>query len=204
MPFKRHKKGVKTMSKKYLKGFANLGYIPVADNTDEKYAVTADGKQKLASAVSCAPTDNRKDFSIAADDGIWDEGSDWTDTTLEIVLVEAELKLIAYLTGAAYTDETTAIEEGALDSAPEVALTFSALRADGGYRLYRYYAAKCTNVKITHNTKGSNNNNDQYTLTIKATPRKFDKHIRGTIDVAKGTALTWLDTIPSMPTTTGA
>lgn len=188
------------MGKKYLKGFANLGFMLIEENTSDKYSTKTSTKERLESAVSCSPTDNRTDFNIPADDGIWDEGSDWTDTTNEITVVESELEKIATLTGAEIAEDKQSIEEGALDVAPEVALTFSALRADGGYRLYRYYSCKCTNIKITHNTKGSNNNNDQYVLTFKCSPRKYDKKIRGTKDIAKGESLAWLDSIPSMPT----
>lgn len=183
--------------KKYLKGFANFGFTRITENTDESY--TAETRSKLVSAVSCTPTDNRTEFSIPADDGIWDEGSDWTDTTLEVAFVEAELKLMAEMTGADFSETDSELSESSLDVAPEIAITFSALRADGGYRLFRYYACKCTNIKITHNTKGSNNNNDQYTVTFKATPRKCDKKIRSTKDINKGELLTWLDTIPSFP-----
>ena len=42
------------------------------------------------------------------------------------------------------TDE---LEESTFDVPPEFALTFSALRADGGYRLYRYYVAKCSRLQ---------------------------------------------------------
>ena len=48
-------------------------------------------------------------------------------------------------------------------------------------------------------TRGQSNDAQTYELTFEASPRKIDGMVRGTKDVAKGTALTWLDTIPAMP-----
>lgn len=189
------------MGKKYLKGFANFGYALISTNTTSAYK--AGTIKKMEGAKSCTPTDNRSEFSINADDGVWDSGSEWTDTTNEITVVEADLATIAELTGAEIDEETNEIEESTLDNAPEVALTYSALRADGGYRLYRYYSARCTSVKVSHTTKGDSNDAQTYALTFKCSPRKIDKKIRGTKDIDNGDALTWLDTIPSLPVVGG-
>ena len=74
--------------KKYLKGFANLGFFGITTNTSAAYVCEAE-RTPLTGASSCAPTDNKTDFSIPADDAVWDSGSDWTDTTLVITVVEA-------------------------------------------------------------------------------------------------------------------
>ena len=42
------------MGKKYLKGFANLGIIPVATNTATAYSATGE-KKSLVGARTCAP-----------------------------------------------------------------------------------------------------------------------------------------------------
>lgn len=135
--------------KKYLKGFANLGFFEVLTNTLSAYACGTD-RATLIGASSCSPTDNKTDFSIPADDGIYDSGSDWTDTTLVITVLEADLANLAQLIGAEFDTE---LKEGTFDEPNEVALTFSALRRDGGYRLYRYFCCKCTGYKVTHNTR---------------------------------------------------
>lgn len=188
------------MSKKYLKGFSKLGYIPVTANTDAAYTATGE-RVVLAGAQSCSPTDNKTDFSIPADDVVYDSGSEWTSTTLTITVAEMSLSDLGDLGGADFTEADELLEEGAFDAPPENALTFAALRADGGYRLYRYYAAKCTGYKVTHNTKGQSNDAQTYELTFEATPRKIDGKIRGTTDTAQGDALTWLETVPSLPKT---
>ena len=186
------------MGKKYLKGFANLGIIPVATNTATAYSATGE-KKSLVGARTCAPTDNRTEFSIPGDDGVYDSGAEWTDTTLVVTVNEMELSLLAALGGVDMEELTDELEESTFDVPPEFALTFSALRADGGYRLYRYYVSKCSGYKITHSTRGENNEAQTYELTFKCSPRACDGKIRGTKDVDKGTASTWLDTIPAFP-----
>lgn len=174
--------------KKYLKGFANLGFFVVLANTVQAYSCSTD-RTKLLGAKSCSPTDNRTEFSINADDSVYDSGSDWTDTTLVITVLESELSILSQLTGAEFD---TSLQEGVFDEPNEVALTFSALRRDGGYRLYRYYSCKLMSYKVSHTTKGDNNDAQSYELTFKATPRAIDGIIRDTKDVDKGAALTWI------------
>lgn len=191
------------MGKKYLKGFADLGFIPVTKNDASGYTATGERKM-LPGTRTCAPTDNRSDYSIPGDDGIYDSGSEWADTTLVVTVNEMGLDLLATLGGVDVGSVTDELEEGAFDVPPVVALTFSALRGDGGYRLYRYYAAKCTGYKISHATRGENNEAQTYELTFKCSPRVYDNKIRGTKDIAKGAAKTWLDTIPALPDTPSA
>lgn len=188
------------MSKKYLKGFANLGFFKVSEDTQDAYK-TETSRTKIPSARSCAPTDNRSDYNIPGDDGVWDGGSTWTDTTNEITINEIELETLAGMIGATINEDGS-IDESSLDNAPNLAINYSALRADGGYRLYCYYCCKVTNVKVSHTTKSSDNTDAQtYTLTFKCVPRKCDGKIRRTIDVEKGKKLTWLESVDSYPTT---
>lgn len=180
------------MAKKYLIGFANLGYRPVTKNDSDGYTVDDDKYTAIPGAQSCSPNDNRTDYTIPADDGIWDSGSEWNYTDLDITVAESELKVMAALVGADYNEETFVEDEGTFDDAPEVALSFSALRSDRGYRLYRYWAARCTGYSVTHNTKGQNTDAQAYTFHFRCTPRKDNGKIRATKDIAKGEALTWI------------
>ena len=188
------------MGKKYLKGFANLGFIPVTKNDASGYTATGERKLLLG-ARSASPTDNRNEYSIPGDDGIYDSGSEWSDTSLVITVNEMGLDLLAALGGVTVGDVADELEEGVFDMPADVALAFSVLRGDGGYRLYRYYAAKCTSYKVSHTTKGENNDAQTYELTFKCSPRACDGKVRGTKDVAAGAALTWLDTVPAVPAT---
>lgn len=186
------------MAKKYLKGFSNFGVIPVTKNSEAAYTAAGD-RSVLLGARSCAPTDNKESYSIPGDDGVYDSGSDWKSSTLVVTVNEMTLEQLALIGGVETGETVDELEEGIFDNPPELALTFSALRGDFGYRLYRYYAAKCTGYKVTHTSKGENNDAQSYELTFEASPRKIDGKIRGTKDVAQGDKLTWLDTIPSMP-----
>ena len=174
--------------KKYLKGFANLGFFEVLTNTTSAYTCGTD-RTDVVGAASCAPTDNKTDYTIYADDGIYDSGSEWTDTTLVISVQEMELETLGKMIGAEFDTE---LKEGVFDETNEVALTFSALRKDGGYRLYRYFSCKCTGYKVTHNTKGANTESQTYELTFKCSPRKMDNLVRTTKDVDKGAPLTYI------------
>lgn len=153
----------------------------------------------MPGGVSCSPNDNREEYSIPADDGIWDSGTDWKYTDLEVVFTETELETLSAMTGADFDDETDEMSEGVFDDAPEIALSFSALRRDGGYRLYRYYSAKCMGYSVSHTTKGQNNDAQSYTLRFRCTERKTDGKIRETKDIAKGTALTWITSFAAQP-----
>lgn len=177
---------------KYLKGFSNFGVRPVTQNTGESYAVDDTKYMDIPGGQSCSPNDNKTDYSIPADDVVWDSGSEWNYTDLEVTFVETELSAIADVIGVELEDDE--MEEGVFDEAPERALSFSALRRDGGYRLFRYYAARCLGYKVSHTTKGQNNDAQAYTFTFRCYPRKCDGKIRNTKDVAKGDTLSWIKT----------
>ncbi len=179
-------------NRKYLKGFANLGFLPVTADTAGAYTA-GNTYTAVPGAISCASNNNKEDFEIKADDGIWDSGSEWDSSELTIVIAETELALYAALTGSTYSNNV--LEESTLDEAPLIALTFSALQADGGYRLFRYYCCRCTDAKVSHTTKGQNKDAQTYEFTFKVMPRKLDQNIRGVKDVAKGSSLSWLKSI---------
>lgn len=181
-----------------LKGFANLGAFPTITDTLTEYSASGT-KLIFIGASSCSVTDNRTDFSIPGDDGVYDSGAEWTDSTLAPVVHEVDLTTLAALSGATLDEAKTALEEGTFDIPSPIALVFSALRRDGGYRLYRYYVCKLQSYAVSHATKGTSSDGQPYTLTLKCLPRKIDGLVRGTCDIANGAALTWLDAIPTVP-----
>lgn len=187
------------MAKKYLKGFSKFGIFPIETDTDTAYEVGE--HTAVPGAVSCAPTDNKTTFAIDADDGVWDSGSTWDISTVVINVVEAELAAISELTGAEFDASKKVMEETTVDAANPIAMTYAALRADGGYRMYRWYSAKLTSYKITHNTKKSEGAPEaqNYELTFTCYGRKCDNKIRGTADTDETTTITWLETIPAFP-----
>ena len=186
--------------KKALIGFSNLGVID--DVTDEFDEYSAAGeKTSLVGAYSCSPTDNKPEYTIPADDGNYDEGAEWEDTDIDIDVREMELKNLAKMSGAEFDTTEDLQEEGTFDDPVPLALTFASLRRDQGYRLFRYYVCKLMSYSVSHQTKGESADVQNYTLHIKCLPRKVDNKIRGTKDIAKGAALTWLNTIPGVTKT---
>lgn len=192
------------MPKYGLKGFANLGFFPVTKNDAEGYTVGA--RVPLIGARSCTTEDTRNEYKIPGDDGIYAQGSDYESTTLTIGVNEMQLKDLAALTGADFETVPNEMAESELDSAPEVALTFSALTIDGGYRMYRYYNAKLIKYKADLKAKlDTGNEVNQYELTFVCVARKAkavgekNPMIRVHHDAADASGLTWLNTIPAVP-----
>jgi phi13 family phage major tail protein len=176
-----------------LKGFSNLKYFPHTTNTLASYVVAATGI-RLVGTRSCSPVDNKASFKIPGDDGYYKTGSDWTDTTLSIVVNEMELANIAALAGATFADGV--LSEFETDQAPHVALSFSALLSNGGYRLYQYFDAQLQSVKADHKAVKENTNDvNTYALEFLCVGRQLDRRVRAIKDVAEGAAITWLDTI---------
>ncbi len=184
---------------KGLKGFAHLGIFPTIVDTVAAYSA-AGTKLDFTGASSCSVNDNKEDFEIPGDDGIYDSGSEWKTTTLTPIVHEVDLATLAALAGCDIDTAKTAIEEGTFDIPNMVATTFTALRRDGGYRCYRYYCCKLKSYSVSHATKGTSNDGQPYTLTFECMPRKIDGKIRGTSDVSDlASALAWIATIPELP-----
>ncbi len=179
--------------RKYLRGFSNFGMLPVTQNNSSGYAVDNENYLAVPGGQSCSKTDNKTEYSIPADDMIWDSGSELDSTDLDVTVAETELETMATMLGIELS-EGDVLEEGTFDAPPEMALTFSGLRKDGGYRLFRYYSAKCTGYDVSHTTKGQSTDAQSYTFHFKCLPRKSDGKIRATKDVAKGDNLNWIKT----------
>lgn len=182
-----------------LKGFAGVGIFPDVSDTETEYSAAGE-RISFVGASSGTFTDNREEYEIPGDDGIYDSGSDWTSTDVDVTIHEIDLAALAKLVGCDINEAKKAIEEGTLDIAETVCLVYRALRRDGGYRCYRYYNCKLTKYSVSHNTKSSSNNDGQpYTLTFKCIPRAVDGKIRGTADVANlAEANTWLASVPTV------
>ena len=90
-----------------------------------------------------------------------------------------------------------------IDNAPEFACTYRGLLADGTYRMWRQYKCKVTKIKMDLETKGSSKDG---AIEIEGMfmSRTCDSRLFTMKDTETGNAdLTWLDTIPSVPTVTG-
>lgn len=188
--------------KKGLIGFANLGYFPITADDGKNY--TPGEKKRLIGARACSVEDSRQEYNIPGDDGTYAQGSNYESTTLTINVNEMDLENLAELSGAALSSGKE-LTDTPLDNAPQVALVFSALMLEGGYRMYMYYNAKLTNIKADLKAKlDTGNEVNQYQLTFRCSERKtLAKNeskfaVRAIKDAEDAAGLTWLDTIPAI------
>lgn len=178
---------------KALKGFADLKYFTITTNTAASYVPAANGTA-LIGARSCSGGDTRKDYKIPGDNGIYRQGSDYESTSLKINVNEMELADLGIMLGATFAD--TVLSETELDAAPELALSFSALDIDYGYRLFQYFNCKLTSYKVDIKAKlDTGTDVNQYELNFICIGRLLDGLVRATKHVAINEAITWLDTI---------
>ena len=181
-----------------LKGFSAVAVFPNVEDTEVKYSAAGEAL-KFIGASEGNFTDNREEFTIPGDDGVYDSGSEWTYTDVEVTVHEIDLAVLAQLAGCSKDEVKTTIEEGVFDIPTTVALVYRALRRDGGYRCYRYYNAKLLKYSVEHKTKGSSSDGQPYKLAFRCTPRAIDGKIRGTEDVKDAAAsATWLASIPTV------
>lgn len=192
------------MPKKGLKGFANLRFFPIT--ADSGTAYTPGAGTLLIGARQCTVEDARNEYKIPGDDGIYAQGSDYESTTLTINVNELDLAHISAMAGADFEETPGELKESELDQAPQLALSFSALMIDGGFRMYQYLNAKLINYKADLRAKlDTGNEVNQYQLTFLCSARKTlatgetKPIIRITRDAEDATGLTWLQTIAAVP-----
>lgn len=185
------------MGKQYIKGFSGLRYWPVDKNDETGY--TTGEMTAIPGAQSATMERQAEDYSILADDQIWDSGADFTGETMEITVIELGLSLMAALDGADYDEETKVYSWGPGKAAPEIALGFRALKADGTYRMVKYYSCTVTSIAAEYATKGSNTEGTPYVLTVAAKTRIQDGKLYTIKDGETAGDSVWLDTIDSLP-----
>ena len=154
----------------------------------------------LPNAQTLSKTQNSQDMTIRADDGIYYRGSTYDTTDLELVVADLSQEERAFLEGGTYDETTETYTKNANDVAPELAFGFAALRIDGGYRLYQYYAGRVTKINVSHATKGQNNDVAAYTISLSMTQRNADGAIYREHDIKKADLdFTWLDEVDTLP-----
>lgn len=187
------------MNRKYLKGFSRLTIFPLTENTLEKYIV-GEGTN-IPSAQKLSKEIDSSEENIYADDEIWDVDKTVNGEKFTLTLKELNNELRAMFEGGKYDKTTKEYDFTTIDNAPEFACTYRGLLADGTYRMFRQYRCKVTKVKMDLETKGNGNNGS---VEIEGTfmPRAYDNRLFTIKDTEVGNAdLTWLDTIPTVPTT---
>ena len=186
--------------KKALKGFCAARVWPVTVNNSTTY--TTGLMIALLGAQGLTKDTTSNEFSVPADDGIYDSGADFQYEDLEFTVAELPLDIEAKLSGGTYNEEEQTYLFKNKDTAPEYAFGYAALQVGGQYRMFKHYVTKLMKIKVDHTTKGQNNDIASYKLTFRATQRMADGGVRFEKDSTDKT-YAWLDTIDSLPVSQG-
>ena len=178
------------MARKYLKGFSRLKIFPLTKNTLEEYVVgqgiLIPSAQKLSKEIDSS------EENIYADDEVWDVDKTVNGEKFTLTLKELPNDLRAKLEGGKYDETTKEYDFATTDNAPEF---------DGTYRMFRQYKCVVTKVKMDLETKGSGNNG-AVEIEGMFMARTYDNKLFTVKDTETTSDLTWLDTIPTIPTPT--
>lgn len=176
-----------------IKGFSGLRFFEVTQNNTTGY--TTGTKVDIPGVVSATCERKTEEFTLYADDGIYDSGAEFSGETWEIVVQELSLNLMSQLDGATYDEQSSTYSWGTDSSAPEIAFAFKALKRDGNYRMIKYYSARVTSIKTEYKTLGENKDGSRYTISLSAGTRVLDNKMFTAKDSANAADLTWLDTM---------
>lgn len=188
------------MPKKALRGLSGIKVFELLENTETNYkvgeAVSIPYAQKLTRDIQTS------NDPIYADDEIYDDEEIFDGEDFEIEIPEADLELMSVLEGGNYDEQSKEYSWGPDNQSKDYAMTFKAKRKDGNYRMFRYYRAKFKKVKQDLQTQ--DNGTQVATLTISGTFYKrsllSDPKVRVYKDSTSSTDLTWLNTVPTIPT----
>lgn len=188
------------MPKKALRGLSGIKVFELLENTETNYkvgeAVNIPYAQKLTRDIQTS------NDPIYADDEIYDDEEIFDGEDFELEIPEADLELMSIFEGGNYDAESKEYSWGPDNQSKDYAMTFKAKRKDGNYRMFRYYRAKFKKVKQDLQTQ--DNGTQVATLTISGTFYKrallSDAKVRVYKDSTSSSDLSWLDTIPTIPT----
>lgn len=182
--------------KKALKGLRRFNALAITANTEDAYSV---GERLPLPAIQRLTKDEQTtEFSIEADDEIYDSDEDYQHTDIQATFAEMSNELLAKLTGGSYDGTSGVYTAGKNDIASEYALTYAAMYK-GGYRLFRHFVGKLMSVKVDHETKGQNGQIAPYTLNFRCTSRKIDEKYRDQKDIGLDDGFAWIESIESLP-----
>lgn len=189
--------------KKALRGLSGIKVFELLENTETNYkvgdAISIPYAQQLTRDVQSS------NDPIYADDDVYDDEEVFDGEDFELQIPEADLAIMPILEGGEYDENTKEYSWGPDSQGKEYAMTFKAKRKDGNYRMFRYYRAKFKKVKQDLQTQ--DNGTQVSTLTVSGTFYKrtllSNPKVRTYKDSESAADLSWLDTIPTIPETTG-
>ncbi len=188
------------MPKKALRGLSGIKVFELLENTETNYkvgeAVNIPYAQKLTRDIQTS------NDPIYADDEIYDDEEIFDGEDFELEIPEADLELMSIFEGGNYDAESKEYSWGPDNQSKDYAMTFKAKRKDGNYRMFRYYRTKFKKVKQDLQTQ--DNGTQVAILTISGTFYKrallSDAKVRVYKDSTSSSDLSWLDTVPTVPT----
>ena len=189
--------------KKALRGLSGIKVFELLENTETSYKV---GEAiPIPYAQSLTRDVQTSNDPIYADDEIYDDEEIFDGEDFELQIPEADLELMPVFEGGTYDEESKEYSWGPDDTGKDYAMTFKAKRKDGLYRMFRYY--RCKFKKVKQDLQTQDNGTQVSVLTISGTFYKrallTDPKVRTYKDSTQASDLTWLDTIPTMPATSG-
>lgn len=189
------------MPKKALRGLSGIKVFELLENTETNYKVGEAVDIPYAQKLTKDPQTSND--PIYADDEIYDDEEIFDGENFELEIPEADLELMSIFEGGTYDAQSKEYSWGPDNQSKDYAMTFKAKRKDGNYRMFRYYRAKFKKVKQDLQTQ--DNGTQVATLTISGTFYKrallSNAKVRVYKDSTGSSDLTWLNTIPTVPTT---
>ncbi|MFD3260839.1 major tail protein [Paenibacillus lentus] len=180
---------------KILKGFKGLGIFPITKNDAQGYTVGEKVPVNGAQSLSMEP--DTEEWSIPADDGVYESGSDLNGYGFKLTIAELPLEIRSHFEGGEYDKDTGVYSYYSDTVAPEIGISFQALTSDGNYRMYKVYALRCNAITDVVNTKGSGDSATAVEITGKITQRKTDNKVKDMKDSVTAADLAWLDELVS-------
>lgn len=183
------------MSKQAIKGFKRMTFFPITKNTRTEYEV---GEAIPIEAVQeMSKEDIKSEKTIYADDGIYLNLVDWSGQKISITVAEMDLVKMSTLGFGDYIEDNKEFKHNPQGKNKEFAVSFACEKANGEYRMFKYYDFVITEVKESAiKTKGDSGDIQPYVITGTFKRRAKDEQYS---IIKDGTDLEWLDTIEVLP-----
>ena len=192
--------------KKALRGLKAFNLFPIISNTAEAYEVG--DKIALIGAQRLTKSTQSQDYTIYADDEVYDSGEDFQYVDLQLQVAELDIETESQLSGGTWDETNQVASSSTADVAPEYAASYAALYK-GGYRLFKHPVAKLMSITVDHETKGDSQNIAPYTLNIRVFARKIDnvhKQVKDVVLADLGESespFEWIEAFDTLPASSG-
>ena len=179
------------MEKRAMMGFSNLTLFPLVQNSATDYAV--DVGFRLPWVQEMQRDVDTSEQKIFADDGLYLDAKSWNGMTVTITVAEMPLEMIAKLGFGDYDAATESLKWHPQGKNLSFAATFRCLRADGKYRMMKFYNFTINEIREDNlRTRGDGGDIVSYRVMGSFTARAADGAVAEFHD---GEDQTWLESI---------